>query len=239
MSPIGRKGTERGRLKVSDWPAETRPRERLMTVGAKNLSPTELLAIVLGTGGPGRTTLELAQSIIDRFRSLGALSCATVEELGQLSGVGRAKGARLLAALELGRRVVAALPDERVAISGPEDVAALLMPEMRYLDREHFKALVLNTKNQLLKIADVSVGSLNTSVVHPRELFKLVISHSGAGVVVAHNHPSGDAIPSSDDVAITRRLVEGAQILGIRFVDHIILGDGSYVSLRERGVFDA
>lgn len=209
-----------------------------MAVGAENLSAGELLAIVLGTGSPGQTTLELAQTIIDHFQSLGTLSRATLEELNRLSGMGEAKGTRLLAALELGRRSVAALPSQRPAINGPDDVARLLMSEMRYLDREHFKALILNTKNQVLKVADVSVGSLNTSVVHPRELFKAVISHSGASVIIVHNHPSGDATPSADDIAITKRLARGAEILGIQLLDHMILGDGCYVSLKDKGVFD-
>lgn len=220
-------------LTIKQLPAELRPRERLIQFGAGNLSNAELLAIVLGTGTKNRTTVQLGERLLAYFQTLGSIGRSTVEELCDISGIGEAKAAKVLAALELGRRVSIASPSERFTINGPEDVAELLMPDMRYLDREHFRALILNIKHQVLRVVDISIGSLSSSVVHPRELYKMVIRHNGAAVIVVHNHPSGDPTPSSEDVAVTKRLTEAGGVLGIELLDHIILGDGRFVSLKE------
>jgi len=220
-------------LTIKQLPPELRPRERLIQFGAGSLSNAELLAIVLGTGTKNRTTVQLSEKLLSCFQTLGSIWRSTIEELCDISGIGEAKATKVLAALELGRRISMAAPSERHTINGPEDVAELLMPEMRYLDREHFRALVLNTKHQVLRVIDISIGSLNSSVVHPRELYKMVIRHNGAAVIVAHNHPSGDPTPSSEDIAVTKRLSEAGGVLGIELLDHIILGDGRFVSLNE------
>jgi DNA repair protein RadC len=223
-----------GRLTIKQWPPELRPRERLIQNGAENLSNIELLAIIIGTGTRSETTLELSQRILTEFKSLGALGVSTLEELLEIDGIGEAKAAKVLASLELGKRLSRASPTVRRTIESPQDVVEVLMPGMRYLDREHFKALILNTKNQILRIVNVSVGSLNSSVVHPRELYKMVIRHNGAAVIVAHNHPSGDPTPSTEDIILTKRLIKAGRILGIELLDHIILGDGHFVSLKKK-----
>jgi len=220
-------------LTIKQLPAELRPRERLIQFGAGSLSNAELLAIVLGTGTKDKNTVQLSEKLLAHFQTLGSLGKSTVEELCDINGIGEVKATKVLAALELGRRLGIALPSERYSIDSPEDVARLLMSDMRYLDREHFKALILNTKHQVIRVIDVSIGSLNSSVVHPRELYKMVVRHSGAAVIVVHNHPSGDPTPSAEDIAITKRLLEAGNILGIELLDHIILGDGRFVSLKE------
>lgn len=226
--------TERdAHLTIKQLPPELRPRERLVRYGASSLSNAELLAIVLGTGAKNRTAIQLSAKLLVSFETLGAVSSSTVEELCDIDGIGEAKAAKLLASLELGKRVCTASPSDKSAISSPQDVADLLMGEMRYLDREHFKALVLDTKHQVLRVVDISIGSLNSSIVHPRELYKKVIRHNGAAVIVAHNHPSGDPTPSPEDIAVTKRLVEAGTLLGVELLDHVILGDGRFVSLKE------
>ncbi|MHB0976549.1 MAG: RadC family protein [Candidatus Aquicultorales bacterium] len=228
--------TDKGRLTIKELPLSVRPRERLMEAGPAMLSDAELLGILLGTGNKGETAVELGARILIDTGDVGRLAVCAPEELRRLSGIGEAKAAQVLAAIELGRRAASAVPSKRPVIGCPADAANLLMAEMRYLDKEHFKALVLNTKNQLLKSIDISVGSLSSSIVHPRELYKAVIRISGAAVIVAHNHPSGDPTPSADDIALTRRLVKAGNILGIDLLDHVILGDGTFVSLKERNV---
>lgn len=228
--------TQRTHLTIKQLPPELRPRERLIQFGAGSLSNAELLAIVLGTGTKNETTVQLSEKLLSHFQTLGLLGKSTVEELCSINGVGEVKATKVLAAIELGRRMGSALPSERYTINSPEDVVRLLMPDMRYLDREHFKALILNIKHQVLRISDVSIGSLNSSVVHPRELYKMVIRHNGAAVIVVHNHPSGDPAPSSEDIAVTKRLCEAGSILGIDLLDHIILGDGRFISLKEHNL---
>lgn len=223
-------------LTVKELPADIRPRERLFEQGAASLSSAELLAIIIGTGAKAETSLQLSQRLLQEFEDLGKIGRASPEELLKLHGIGRAKAAQLLAAMELGRRLFK-MPSraQQLAVNEPEDVVASLMVEMRHLDREHFKVIVLNTKNVAVKILDVSIGSLNASIVHPRELFKLVLKYNGAALIVAHNHPSGDPEPSPEDIRLTTRLHEAGKILGIELLDHIILGDGVFVSLKERG----
>lgn len=220
-------------LTIKQLPPELRPRERLAQFGAGSLSNAELLAIVLGTGSKNRNTVQLSEKLLSHFQTLGSLGKSTIEELCNVEGIGTAKATKILAALELGRRVGMQSPADRFTIDSPEDVARLLMPDMRYLDREHFKALILNIKHQVLRVVDISIGSLNSSVVHPRELYKMVIRHNGAAVIVAHNHPSGDPTPSAEDIAVTKRLAQAGSILGIDLLDHVVLGDGRFVSLKE------
>ncbi|MBI4734430.1 MAG: DNA repair protein RadC [Rubrobacteridae bacterium] len=220
-------------MTIKQMPLELRPRERLKQFGSGSLSNAELLAIILNTGTRNRTTIQLSEELLSHFQNLGTIGRSTIEELCEIEGIGEAKASKISAAFELGRRVSKASPIDRRTINSPEDAAQLLMSEMRHLDREYFKALVLNIKNQVLRCVDVSIGSLNSSIVHPRELFKMVIRHNGAAVIVVHNHPSGDPTPSSEDVGVTKRLAEAGQILGIELLDHVILGDGRFVSLKE------
>lgn len=234
-------GVESCSLRIKDFPAEDRPRERLVRCGAAALSNAELLAIIIRTGTKDVTAIDLAYKLLS-FRGqagdegLRQLVEATVEELSSVKGVGLAKAVQVKAAIELGRRMGTAAGRRRSTVRTPEDVCRLLMEEMRYLDKEQFRTLLLNTKNELLRVELVSVGCLNSSIVHPREIFKGPIRWSAAAIVLVHNHPSGDPSPSREDTAVTRRLVEAGQLLGIDVLDHVVLGDNRFVSLKEKGL---
>ncbi len=223
-------------LTIKDLPADLRPRERLRALGPESLSLTELLAIIIRTGQAPDSALDLAQRLLAHPTGIRYLMESKCEELAQVKGIGEAKAAQIKAAVELGRRVLTAIPEARATISNPADAVHLVMEEMRFLDREHFRCLLLNTKNQVLAIETVSVGSLNSSIVHPREVFKNPLKRSAAALVLVHNHPSGDPAPSREDLDVTKRLVEAGKILGIEVLDHIIIGDQRYISLKEEGL---
>ncbi|WP_082685507.1 RadC family protein [Ferroacidibacillus organovorans] len=229
---------ERGTL-MMDRPLTERPRERMMQYGAQSLSTSELLALLLGTGRRGVSALDLADDLLSRMGGLRELLEADVRELRQIPGVGRAKALAVLAAIELGRRV-SALGGEAIAkIGSPKDAADYVMDKLRFLKKEHFFTIHLDTKHQIIGEETVSVGSLNASIVHPREIFKTPLRRSAAAIICAHNHPSGDPTPSPEDISVTQRLVRAGSILGIEVLDHIVIGDKRYISLRERGFMDA
>lgn len=221
---------------MKELPEDIRPRERLLKEGAEALSEIELLAILLGTGSREATALELASLVMARFKSLRSLVDATVEELSEVKGVGPAKASQVKAALELARRLSQFSDLPRPVIKSPDDAAGLVMEEMRHLDREHFRALLLNTRNQVIGMDKVSVGTLNSSTVHPRELFRNAIKRSAAAVILVHNHPSGDPTPSREDLDITGRLCEAGKIIGIEVLDHIIIGDNKFTSFKAKGL---
>jgi DNA repair protein RadC len=221
---------------MRELPPELRPRERMLREGAGSLSDIDLLAILLRTGTTKVSVVELAAELFSHFKDLRTLSQATIEELSQIKGVGPVKAVQVKAALELGRRLAAMPGEERTIIRCPEDVCALLMEDLRNLDREHFLALLLNTKNQVLARETISIGTLNSSVVHPRELFKIAIRRSAACVILVHNHPSGDPTPSREDIALTKRLIEAGEIIGIDVLDHIVIGDNKFTSLKSKGL---
>ncbi|MHB1653668.1 MAG: RadC family protein [Desulfitobacteriaceae bacterium] len=222
--------------RLKDLPEEMFPRERLFLLGPEALSNKEVLAILLRTGIKGENVLDLAERLLVETGGLTGLGKLTVHELAQLHGLGKAKAAETKAALELGRRLVSADPMTRPVVNSPQDVAHLVMEEMRYLDREHFRVVSLTTKNHVLGISPISVGSLNSSLVHPRECFKEAIRRNSNAIILLHNHPSGDPTPSKEDIEVTRRLSEGGGILGIEVLDHVIIGDNRYISLKERGI---
>ncbi|HEV8338693.1 MAG TPA: DNA repair protein RadC [bacterium] len=228
--------TQVSRLKVTALPSDARPRERLRAAGPAALGTTELLAVLLGVGTRGRGVLPMAESLLSTFGSLQELSRAPVEEIDQVAGLGPAKAAAVLAAFELGRRAHGPTGGDRPTIHSPADAAALLAPQMATLDREHFRAVLLNTKHEVLAVVEVAVGSLDSAPIHPREVFKEAVRRSAAAVIVAHNHPSGNPEPSGDDLVITDRLRAAGQIVGIDVLDHLIIGHGRSVSLRERGL---
>lgn len=209
----------------------------MQAVGASALSSAELLAILLGSGTKEESALNLAQRILTDSRGLRFLVEASLEELCSLKGIGLAKAAQIKAAVELGRRVACVKLDARPMVRSPRDACTLVMEEMCYLDREHFRAILLNTKNQVLAIETVSIGSLNSSPVHPREVFKKAVQRSAAAVVLVHNHPSGDPTPSAEDLEITQRLSEAGKLLGIEVLDHLIIGDHKFISLKEKAYF--
>jgi len=222
--------------RLKDLPEELLPRERLFQYGPEVLSNREVLAIILRTGVKGENVLDFAERLLTETGGLAGLARLTVHELTQHHGMGVAKACELKAALELGRRSVSADPIVRPVINSPQDVAHLVMEEMRYLDREHFRVVCLSTKNHVLGISAISIGSLNSSMVHPRECFKEAIRRNSNAIILLHNHPSGDPTPSREDIEVTRRLAEGGQILGIEVLDHVIIGDNRYISLKERGI---
>jgi DNA repair protein RadC len=222
-------------LMIRDVPKDARPRERLLSDGPESLSNQELLAILLRTGTKDESVLELAQRLLHHFEGLRSLKDATIEEMTSIKGIGKAKAMQILAALELGRRISRLSYDERYEIRSPEDGAKYVMEDMRFLSQEHFVAIYLNTKNQVIHRKTVFIGSLNSSIVHPREVFKEAIKRSAASVICAHNHPSGDPTPSREDIEVTKRLAESGRIIGIELLDHLIIGDHTFISLKEKG----
>lgn len=223
------------RWTIKDLPVEMRPREKMQSQGPEALSDGELLAILIRVGGRSESALDLANRLLAQPQGLRFLVEATIEELSRIKGIGLAKASQIKAAVELGRRISLDRGEIRPVIRSPEDVAALLMEKMRFLDREHFQVLTLNTKNQVLGIETAFIGSLNSSIVHPREIFKEAIRRSAAALILVHNHPSGDPNPSPEDLAVTRRLQEAGQLLGIEVLDHVIIGDQRFYSLKQQG----
>ncbi len=222
---------------IKDFPFDLRPREKMAKRGVQYLSEVELLAVIIGTGRKGENALRLAERILTQIGGLGKLATASLAEVSSLEGVGLAKGARIQASFELARRAFSLPREERVKISRPEDVAFLVSSQMSLLEREHFKAIILSVKNEVLKVIDISIGSLSSAFLEPRELFREVLKENGAGVVVVHNHPSGDPTPSREDISLTLRLKKGSEILGIELIDHLIIGKSNFVSLKELEVF--
>ncbi len=216
-------------------PEEMRPREKLTLKGEKNLDDAELLAIILGQGTRELSALELAQQLIYKYKSLRHLKDASLEELLEEKGIGPAKAVSVKAAIEMGRRM-AQDSQMKTQIKSPDDVKNMIMEEMRYFDREHFRVIYLDRKGGMLEMQDISVGGLHSSIVHPREVFKVAVKKSAASLILVHNHPSGDPTPSQEDVEITRRLIEAGNIMGITVLDHIVIGDNTYCSLKSKGL---
>lgn len=216
-------------------PHNERPRERMMAYGADALSHAELLAILLRTGTKSQSAVALATTVLQHCGSLRQLVDMSVDELTAIKGIGQAKALQLHAGIELGKRVARSKLGDTVIVKSPNDAAMYIMEELRYLKKEHFICLFLNTKNGIIAKETLSVGTLNASLVHPREVFRSAIRNSSASIVCAHNHPSGDPTPSPEDIKITKRLVEAGSLIGIEVLDHIIIGDGKFVSLKEQG----
>jgi DNA repair protein RadC len=221
---------------LHEMPAEERPRERMLRCGSQALSNAELLAVLLRTGTIAENVVNLAGRVLASAGGLKQLVGMSVEQLMKIKGIGPAKALQLRAGIELGQRLSRLSPGEKAVIRAPSDAADLLMEELRYLATEHFVCLFLDTKNRVIAQETLSVGSLNASIVHPREVFRAAIVRSSASLICVHNHPSGDPAPSSEDVEITLRLVEAGRLLGISVLDHIIIGDRKYVSLKEQGL---
>lgn len=222
-------------LKIRDVHREDRPRERLIRQGAQSLSNQELIAILLRTGTKEESVLALANRVLNYFEKLHELKYATLEEIVSIKGIGEAKAVQLLAAIELGRRLSQKQIDGRYVIRSPQDAATFLMPDMSSLQQEHFVVLFLNVKNQILHKQTIFIGSLNSSIVHPREIFREAVKRSAASIICAHNHPSGVPTPSPEDIDVTKRLQEAGFIIGIELIDHLIIGDHQFISLKEKG----
>lgn len=220
---------------LRDLPHEERPRERMMHYGAESLSQAELLAILLRTGTRRESAIHIAQQLLGLAGGLRGLADLSIDELMNIKGIGLAKAVQLKAGIELGRRMANSRLTEPVTIRSPQDAAEILTEQLRYLQKEHFVCLFLNTKNHVIAQETLSMGSLNASIVHPREVFRAAMKCSSAAIICAHNHPSGDPAPSPEDIALTSRLLQAGEIVGIDVLDHLIIGDSRFVSLKEKG----
>jgi DNA repair protein RadC len=230
-------------LLIRDMPEQERPRERLVAHGADALRHAELIAIMLRTGMKGVSAIEIAEQLLKKFVTLDGLARASLEELSQVKGVGRDKAIALKAAFTLAKRMAKEMRGESPLLDTPEQVADLLREENRFLEVETFQALLLNTRRRLIRVEKLSQGTLDTILVHPREVFRAAIAANAAAVVLVHNHPSGDPAPSEADIKVTRDLIRAGQLLKIEVLDHVILGRATeertkdYASLRELGYF--
>jgi DNA repair protein RadC len=222
--------------KIKDWPENERPRERLVKYGAEGLSDAQLLAIILRTGNSNKGVMNLAIGLLDSFKGLGNLNSASIKDLSSVKGLGTAKIAQLKAAFELGKRLMGESRSDAPLFSSSSSVYSYFAPRFKNLKKEVFLCILLDTKNRLIKEVKVSEGTLTNSLIHPREAFRDAVREAAHSVIFVHNHPSGDPEPSRDDIAVTERLKNAGDIIGINVLDHIIIGDGKYVSLKEKGI---
>ena len=235
--------TRMAHLLIRDMPEQERPRERLVALGAEALRHAELIAIMLRTGMKGVSAIEIAEQLLQKFGTLDGLARATLAELGQVKGVGRDKAIALKAAFTLAQRMAKELRGEAPLLELPAQIADLLREENRFLEVETFQAVLLNTRRRLIRVEKLSQGTLDTILVHPREVFRAAITANAACVILVHNHPSGDPTPSEADIKATRDLIRAGQLLKIEVLDHVILGRATaertkdYASLRELGYF--
>jgi DNA repair protein RadC len=222
--------------RITDLATEERPRERLMHLGPQALAASELLAILLRVGVPGENAVQVGQRLLKIFGWISGLQRAPMEELCNQRGIGEAKAAQIKAAIELGRRLTLESPDERPAINSPADAAALVMYEMSALEQEHLRVILLDTRNRVLEIVEIYKGSVNSSQIHVGEIFKAAIRRNAPALIVVHNHPSGDPTPSPDDAVVKRAIVQAGKLLDVDVLDHMVIGQGRWVSLEERGL---
>lgn len=221
---------------MKDLAPDDRPREKMLEHGAEVLSNTELLAILINTGTKEKSALDIARDLTSEEGLLNNLGLKrSPQELAKIKGLGPAKAVKIIAALELGKRAAYANSLAKAGIGSPEDGAMLLMPRLRYENNEHFLAVLLNSKNKVINIEQISEGSLTASVVHPREVFAAAVVNHAAALLVAHNHPSGDPTPSREDRNLTDVLSKAGEIMGIPLLDHLIIGDATYFSFKEHG----
>lgn len=228
-------GKESG-FTVRDLPRQERPRERLQKFGPEALSAQELLALVIGRGIPKKSVMNIAQELLAKFGNVRAISQATIEELSQIKGIALAKAVQIKACFELGKREDLEPEFINLDIKDPEAVIKAIRASIKDRSKEHFKLILLNPRNKIIGISTISIGTLNASLVHPREVFKDAITHSAASVVLAHNHPSGDPEPSEDDIMITKRLIEAGKILGVEVTDHVVISKNGFFSFKEKNL---
>lgn len=222
---------------IKDWPEDERPREKLLKRGAHSLSEGELLAIILrtGDGTTKQSAIDHARDLLTRFGSLRKLASAGIKEICEIKGIGPAKAATIMSAFEIGRRLSKEEIRPGDIFRCSEDVYRHYHAAMRDVKRESFLAILLDSKNKVIKEVDISTGSLTASIVHPRELFNPAVKESAAAMILVHNHPSGDPTPSREDIELTKRLKDAGELLGIKILDHIVIGDGHHISLAEMG----
>ena len=220
--------------RITDLPEDDRPRERLVKLGAQALSSAELIAILLRVGVPGESAVQVGQRLLQQFGGLGGLHRAPISEMVAQHGIGEAKAAQIKAAIELGRRLTLEAPEERATINSPADAAALVQYEMSALEKEEMRVILLDTRNHVVDIVTVAHGSLNAAQMRVGEIFTPAVRKNVAALIAVHNHPSGDPTPSPQDVAITRAMIEAGKLLDIEVLDHLVIGMGKYVSLKEK-----
>lgn len=222
---------------IKELPVSERPREKLVNYGVKSLSNTELIALIIRTGHRDDTALDVAQRILSLDeKGLSHLSNISLVELTKIKGIGACKASQILASIEIGKRINRWSAEEKIKVTSPEVLVNLVSDKMRFLNKEHFDIAILDTKNQILAIENISIGTLNASIVHPRDVFYAAINRSANSIILIHNHPSGDPYPSSEDINITQRLVEAGDLIGIKVLDHIIIGDNRHVSFKEKNL---
>ena len=224
------------RCTIKELPEDDRPREKLLKYGAEQLSNSELIALVISSGTKKRTAVELSQDILSYFDGLKGLFNLRAEEIKQIKGIGVAKASQLRAVIELSKRLHIANSDVKKVIKNPQNVVGILMPELRFLKHEVFGVVLLDTKNQVISTPRISKGGLSSSIVHPREVFKEAIRRSSAAIILYHNHPSGKPEPSQEDIKITNRLIKAGKLIGIEVLDHVVIGDNVYISMKEKGI---
>ncbi len=224
-----------GHQSIKKWPEGERPRERLLKFGAQNLSDAQLIGIILRTGGGGKSAIDLAMEILNSFGELKKIENASLREFASFKGIGNAKIAQLKAAFELGRRLLDQPHDKGPVFSSGYDVYLYYHQRLKNLKKEVFRCAMLDAKNRIFQDCRVSEGTLTNSLIHPREAFRDAIKESAASVIFVHNHPSGDPSPSSQDILITERLVDAGEIIGIKVLDHVVIGDDTYTSMMEKG----
>lgn len=224
------------RMRVKDLPSSERPYEKLEMYGPSALSDAELLAIVIRSGSRKERSIELAQRILGINKGIRGIHELSLDDLKQIPGIGRVKSIQIKAMAEFSKRLAKHNAEAKLKISSPGSIAKLYMEEMRYLQQEHLKIVFLDTKNQIVSDKFLTVGTVNASLINPREVFIQALRHNAVHVILLHNHPSGDPSPSREDIAITKRIIEAGDIIGIQLLDHIIIGDGNYISLKERGI---
>lgn len=222
-------------MKIKSLPLNERPREKLIKNGPGTLSDSELLAIILRVGNKKESVVNVANRLFNKY-NLRSLSRLSIGSLKKESGIGDAKACQIIASFELGRRLAGFKIDKKIAIKSAKDLAKMLIPEMGSLKKEHLKGFFLDSKNKIIKEETIFIGSLNESVIHPREIFQIAINENAASVILVHNHPSGDPKASREDIEITKQLIYGGKILGIPVLDHIIIANNTYLSLKEKGL---
>lgn len=222
---------------IRELPVDERPREKMVIYGASTLSNDELLAILIRTGTKKKSAVTLANEVLSyRENGIAFLAECVPEELTEIQGIGLAKASQIVAAIELGKRIATKPKEAKINVNNPEAIADLFMEKMRYYKKEFFNVVILNTKGEVIAVENVAIGDLNCTIIHPREIFCKAVKKSASALIFVHNHPSGNPTPSREDIDITERLIKAGEVLGIKVLDHIIIGDGTFLSFRNKNL---